>query len=169
MTHVDETHIIQVYGRTFHFPYGCERSVCEAVGDFFFLIQFFHVLEDNLFISNSCFIEQHVKLLSFLFMVRPRTILNSVSGLVGWSVGWSVCLNTNFKTSNLCLNDQAYNCLIHFSSSLCIIHQASCIMQSESSNYKLGRLDKVLVLKFVLTQTHQPTQIPSSRWFVAEP
>ena len=43
-------------------------------------------------------------------MVRPRTILKSVSGLVGRLV----CLNTNFKTSNLCLNDQAYNCLIHF-------------------------------------------------------
>merc|ERR1712081_53248 len=63
-----------------------------------------------------------------LFMVRRRTILNSVSGLVGWLV----CFNTNFKTSNLCLNDQAYNCLIHFSSSLCIIHQASCIMHHAS-------------------------------------
>ena len=31
------------------------------------------------------------------------------------------------------------------------------MMRSEASNYKLGRLDKVLVLKFVLTQTHRPT------------
>ena len=29
-------------------------------------------------------------------------------------------------------------------------------MRSESSNYKLGRLDKVLVLKFLLTQTDRP-------------
>ena len=45
---------------------------------------------------------------------------------------WVICLNTNFKTSNLCPNDQAYNCLIHFSSSSCIIHQASCIMHHVS-------------------------------------
>ena len=31
------------------------------------------------------------------------------------------------------------------------------MMRSESSNYRLGRLDKVLVLKFVLTQTDRPT------------
>ena len=31
------------------------------------------------------------------------------------------------------------------------------MMRSEASNYKLGRLDKVLVLKFVLTQTDRPT------------
>ena len=37
-------------------------------------------------------------------------------------LGWSVAFNTNFKTSNLCLKDQAYNCVIHFSSLLCIIH-----------------------------------------------
>ena len=30
------------------------------------------------------------------------------------------------------------------------------MMRSESSNYKLGRLDKVLVLKFVLTWTNRP-------------
>ena len=30
------------------------------------------------------------------------------------------------------------------------------MMRSESSNYKLGRLDKVLVLKFVLTRTNRP-------------
>ena len=30
------------------------------------------------------------------------------------------------------------------------------MMRSESSNYKLGRLDKVIVLKFVLTRTNQP-------------
>ena len=53
----------------------------------------------------------------------------------------------------------------------CMMHDAwwdpSC--RSESSNYKLGPLDKVLVLKFVLKQTNRPTQIPSPRWFVAEP
>ena len=32
-----------------------------------------------------------------------------------------------------------------------------CAAVSESSNYKLGRLDKMLVLKFVLTRTDRPT------------
>ena len=41
-----------------------------------------------------------------VFIVQRRNILNSVSCR-------SVGLNTNFKTSNLRLNDQAYNCLIH--------------------------------------------------------
>ena len=41
---------------------------------------------------------------------------------LGIWVNWSV------STQELCLNNQAYNCLIHFSSSLCIIHQASSIM-----------------------------------------
>ena len=67
---------------------------------------------------------KHIFISISFFMVRRRTILEPVSGLV--------CFNTNFKTSNLCLNDQAYNCLIHFSSSLCIIHQASCIMHHAS-------------------------------------
>ena len=31
------------------------------------------------------------------------------------------------------------------------------MMRREASNYKLGRLDKVLVLKFVLTQTDRQT------------
>ena len=36
-------------------------------------------------------------------------------------------------------------------------------MRSESSNYKLGRLDKVLVLKFVLTQTNPDTEFKMVR------
>ena len=35
-------------------------------------------------------------------------------------------------------------------------------MRSESSNYKLGHLDKVLVLKFVLTRTNQDTKFRGS-------
>ena len=62
--------------------------------------------------------------------------IRSVYGLaknhldVGIWVSWLVGLNKYFKTSNLCLNDQAYYCLIHFSSSSCIIamHIASCII-----------------------------------------
>ena len=40
-------------------------------------------------------------------------------------------------------------------SSFCMMHDAwrGCMMSSESSNYKLVPLDKVLVLKFVLTRT----------------
>ena len=37
------------------------------------------------------------------------------------------------------------------------------MMRSESSNYKLGRLDKVLVLKFVLTQAHRQTDRQTDR------
>ena len=42
-----------------------------------------------------------------IFIVHLRTILKSVSRSIG--------LNTNFKTGNLFLNDQANNFLIHFS------------------------------------------------------
>ena len=47
----------------------------------------------------------------------------------------------------------------------CMMHDAWrwCMMRSESSNYKLGRLDKVLVLKFVLTQTDRQTDQPRYR------
>ena len=38
-----------------------------------------------------------------------------------------------------------------------------CMMRSESSNYKLGRLDKVLVLKFVLTRTDPDTEFKMVR------
>ena len=45
-----------------------------------------------------------------LFMVRSRTILNSVSGSVCWLVG----VDTNLSTSTLSTQpDQAYNCLNH--------------------------------------------------------
>ena len=37
------------------------------------------------------------------------------------------------------------------------------MMRSESSNYKLGRLDKVLVLKFVLTPTDPDTEFKMVR------
>ena len=40
-------------------------------------------------------------------MVRPQTILNSVSGLTGFK---------QISMQALCLNDQAYNCLIHTTS-----------------------------------------------------
>ena len=72
---------------------------------------------------------------------------------LGIWVGLPVCLNTNFKTSNLCLNDQAYNCLIHFSyhcHESCTIHDVwymrhdawwLYMMRRESHNYKLGHLD----------------------------
>ena len=36
-------------------------------------------------------------------------------------------------------------------------------MRSESSNYKLGRLDKVLVLKFVLKPTNPDTEFKKVR------
>ena len=44
-------------------------------------------------------------------MVRPRTILNSVSGLVGLLVSGFV--SKQISTQALCLNDKAYNCLIY--------------------------------------------------------
>ena len=37
------------------------------------------------------------------------------------------------------------------------------MMRSESSNYKLGHLDKVLVLKFVLTRTDPDTEFKMVR------
>ena len=53
-----------------------------------------------------------------------------------WSryLGWSVCFNTNFKTSNLCINDQANNCLTHFSSLIIVMHHTSCIVHHASCN-----------------------------------
>ena len=49
----------------------------------------------------------------------------------GCLLGWLIGVNT-FKRSNLCLNDQAYNCLIHFSSCIIVMHNASCIMHHAS-------------------------------------
>ena len=49
-------------------------------------------------------------------------------------LGWSVGFITNLKTSNLCLNDQAYNCLIHFSSYIIIIHNASWTKENDLKN-----------------------------------
>ena len=52
--------------------------------------------------------------------------------LISWMVGLLVCLNTNFKTNYLCLNDQLYNCLIHFSSCIIVMHYALSIMHHAS-------------------------------------
>ena len=52
----------------------------------------------------------------------------SVTNHLEVNVGCFVGFNTNFKTSNLCLNDEAYNCMIHFQS--CIIYHASYIIYS---------------------------------------
>ena len=49
-----------------------------------------------------------------------------------WYLGWRVSKQISMQA--LCLNNQAYNCLIHFSS--CIMHHVSCIMYHASFNLK---------------------------------
>ena len=51
---------------------------------------------------------------------------------LGIWVGWSA--STQISTQALCLNDQAYNCLIHFSSYIIVMHHASCKNEDDLKN-----------------------------------